>query len=153
MDFSEPILSSAKPTAKARNLLVIGLFIAIVGYYLLFGSVQQEMVRWFGWIFFVCALLCFYGIIVLNSVKVYQDRIEITYLFLLPVKTILRTDIQQWEEKEMRGQTRSNNRPVIRTSYILILHTASGKVRFPSLNYDKYDQLKAELTRDKQRAS
>jgi hypothetical protein len=151
---TQPILTTPKPTAKARNFLLIGLLIAAVGYYILFGSVQQGMVRGFGWIFMACALLCMYGIFTLNSLAIYDDRLEMEYLFLLPKKTILRNDITQWEEKEIRGQQRrANNRTVTRISYILILHTPTEKVRFPSLNYDNYDLIKVELTAGKSKVS
>ncbi len=148
-----PILTTAKPTAKARNLLLIGLLIATVGCYLLFGSVQESLVRGFGWTFLVCALLCVYGIFTLNSLTIYDDRLEMEYLLVLPKKTILKKDITQWEEMELRGQKKVNNRTVARISYVLILHTPSEKVRFPSLNYDNYDQIKTELTAGKPKVS
>lgn len=150
---AQPILTTAKPTVKARNFLLFGLLIAALGYYLLFGSAQQSVVRGFGWVFIACALISVYGIFTLNSLAIYDDRLEMEYLFVLPKKTILRKDITQWEEKEIRGQQRRpNNRMVTRISYILILHTSSEKVRFPSLNYDNYDQIKAELTAGKVKA-
>src|SRR6267154_702570 len=129
-----PILTTGKPTTKARNLLLIGLLIGGVGYYLLFGSVQQSFVRGFGWVFLICALLCVYGIFTLHSLTIYGDRLEMEYLLVLPKKTILRKDITRWEETELRGQKKVNNTIVARISYVLILHTATEKVRFPSLN-------------------
>ncbi len=146
---TQPILTTAKPIAKARNLLLIGLAIGAVSYYILFGSVQQGIVHTFGWIFMVCALLCIYGVFTLNSLAIYDDRLEMEYLMGLPKKTIQRKDITQWEEREMKGYYGTYGKTRVRLSYLLTLHTASGKVRFPSANYDNYDQIKAELTSGK----
>jgi hypothetical protein len=143
---TQPILTTIKPVAKARNLLFIALLAAAIGYYLLLGSQEQGMVRAFGWVFMMCSLACIYGIFKLNSLTIYDDRIEMKYLIGSRIKIILRKDITQWQEREMKGNS-ANTRMTARLSYQLTLHTASEKLSFSSLNYDNYDQIKLELTK------